>query len=289
MRRTLRVLSAAALAGAAVTVAAPVASAEPVSCGPGAAGISSQAVAGIATSQRRAPEPGADACAEGSGLRGAVAVAPCEEGADPAACAGPEDTAVQGGTLEEGPDGAPAGEPAGAGGFPEDTGGAAEEFGAPEAGEEFGAAAEEFGDPAVEEDLSAPATGSATGVEVEPVEPEPLHEAAPGGGPAGGGEPGHRPGPGAPGEKEPGHRPGPGAPGGKEPGHRPDPGHHGGKDGHGRTAPPVHRGVEAGAGGAFTDSVPLQVAGGLLIAGAAAAAGHRIRQRLAPARGGRLR
>jgi hypothetical protein len=47
--------------------------------------------------------------------------------------------------------------------------------------------------------------------------------------------------------------------------------------------------VEAGAGGAFTDSVPLQVAGGLLIAGAAVAAGHRVRQRFSPSRGGRTR
>jgi hypothetical protein len=38
----------------------------------------------------------------------------------------------------------------------------------------------------------------------------------------------------------------------------------------------VQRGVHAGAGGSFTDSVPALVAGGLLIAGALGAAGHRL-------------
>ncbi|MFE2261440.1 hypothetical protein [Streptomyces griseosporeus] len=38
-------------------------------------------------------------------------------------------------------------------------------------------------------------------------------------------------------------------------------------------------GVRAGEGGSFTDSVPALVAGGLLIAGAAGAAVHRLRQR----------
>ncbi|WP_327726952.1 hypothetical protein OG250_06080 [Streptomyces sp. NBC_00487] len=42
---------------------------------------------------------------------------------------------------------------------------------------------------------------------------------------------------------------------------------------------PVQRGVHAGDGGAFTDSVPAMVAGGLLIAGALGAAVHRLRRR----------
>ncbi|MGW6547277.1 hypothetical protein ACWGBH_31175 [Streptomyces massasporeus] len=42
---------------------------------------------------------------------------------------------------------------------------------------------------------------------------------------------------------------------------------------------PVHRGVRAGDGGAFTDSVPALVAGGVLIAGAFGAAAHRLRHR----------
>ncbi|MDT0566848.1 PT domain-containing protein [Streptomyces sp. DSM 3412] len=42
---------------------------------------------------------------------------------------------------------------------------------------------------------------------------------------------------------------------------------------------PVQRGVHAGEGGAFTDSVPAMVAGGLLIAGALGAAVHRLRRR----------
>ncbi|MEV5439954.1 hypothetical protein AB0K80_28700 [Streptomyces sp. NPDC052682] len=41
----------------------------------------------------------------------------------------------------------------------------------------------------------------------------------------------------------------------------------------------VQHGVRAGQGGAFTDSVPALVAGGLLIAGAAGAAAHRLRHR----------
>ncbi|MEU6229022.1 hypothetical protein [Streptomyces sp. NPDC047042] len=44
------------------------------------------------------------------------------------------------------------------------------------------------------------------------------------------------------------------------------------------TPAPVQRGVEAGQGGAFTDSVPALVAGGVLIAGAAGAAVHRVRR-----------
>ncbi|WP_369173772.1 hypothetical protein AB5J49_39930 [Streptomyces sp. R28] len=40
-----------------------------------------------------------------------------------------------------------------------------------------------------------------------------------------------------------------------------------------------HRGVEAGAGGAFTDSVPALVAGGFLIAGAAGGAVYRLRRK----------
>ncbi|MFD4571020.1 hypothetical protein ACFWNK_07455 [Streptomyces sp. NPDC058417] len=43
--------------------------------------------------------------------------------------------------------------------------------------------------------------------------------------------------------------------------------------------PPVHQGVRAGTGGSFTDSVPALTVGGLLIAGALAAAVHRLRRR----------
>ncbi|MET8975324.1 hypothetical protein ABZX85_06845 [Streptomyces sp. NPDC004539] len=43
--------------------------------------------------------------------------------------------------------------------------------------------------------------------------------------------------------------------------------------------PAVQHGVKAGAGGTFTDSVPALVAGGLFIAGAFAAAGHRLWRR----------
>ncbi|MEV5102192.1 hypothetical protein ACFQ7G_36180 [Streptomyces massasporeus] len=42
---------------------------------------------------------------------------------------------------------------------------------------------------------------------------------------------------------------------------------------------PVRRGVRAGDGGAFTDSVPALVAGGVLITGAFGAAAHRLRHR----------
>ncbi|MDW8805734.1 hypothetical protein P1P68_13300 [Streptomyces scabiei] len=42
---------------------------------------------------------------------------------------------------------------------------------------------------------------------------------------------------------------------------------------------PVQRGVHAGGGGAFTDSVPALAAGGLLVAGALGAAVHRLRRR----------
>ncbi|MEU1292732.1 hypothetical protein ABZ439_09900 [Streptomyces sp. NPDC005840] len=42
---------------------------------------------------------------------------------------------------------------------------------------------------------------------------------------------------------------------------------------------PTHHGVQAGAGGTFTDSVPALVAGGVLIAGAFAAAAHRLHRR----------
>ncbi|WP_371663643.1 hypothetical protein [Streptomyces sp. NBC_00280] len=45
------------------------------------------------------------------------------------------------------------------------------------------------------------------------------------------------------------------------------------------TPAPVQRGVQAGQGGAFTDSVPALVAGGVLIAGAGGAAVHRLRRR----------
>ncbi|WP_330286685.1 hypothetical protein [Streptomyces sp. NBC_00576] len=50
------------------------------------------------------------------------------------------------------------------------------------------------------------------------------------------------------------------------------------------TPAPVQRGVQAGQGGAFTDSVPALVAGGVLIAGAAGAAVHRLRRRGTSAR-----
>ncbi|MGW0586135.1 hypothetical protein ACWD25_62175, partial [Streptomyces sp. NPDC002920] len=50
------------------------------------------------------------------------------------------------------------------------------------------------------------------------------------------------------------------------------------------TPAPVEHGVRAGSGGSFSDSVPALVAGGLLIAGALGAAGHRLwRRRSAPA------
>ncbi|WP_329332808.1 hypothetical protein OG866_07965 [Streptomyces sp. NBC_00663] len=42
---------------------------------------------------------------------------------------------------------------------------------------------------------------------------------------------------------------------------------------------PVQQGVHAGAGGAFTDSVPALVAGGVLIAGALGGAVYRVRRR----------
>lgn len=45
------------------------------------------------------------------------------------------------------------------------------------------------------------------------------------------------------------------------------------------TTAPLQHGVRAGAGGAFSDSVPALVAGGLLIAGAFGAAVHRLRRR----------
>ncbi|MGA5876068.1 hypothetical protein ACPC3D_09570 [Streptomyces cellulosae] len=50
-------------------------------------------------------------------------------------------------------------------------------------------------------------------------------------------------------------------------------------------SPTAHQGVQAGGGGAFTDSVPAQVAGGLLIAGAFGAGAHRLLRR----RSGRTR
>ncbi|GAA3881948.1 hypothetical protein GCM10023084_38610 [Streptomyces lacrimifluminis] len=51
------------------------------------------------------------------------------------------------------------------------------------------------------------------------------------------------------------------------------------------TPAPVQRGVQAGQGGAFTDSAPALVAGGVLIAGAAGAAVHRLRRRGTSMRG----
>ncbi|MFI8164881.1 hypothetical protein ACIGAN_00850 [Streptomyces sp. NPDC085931] len=59
----------------------------------------------------------------------------------------------------------------------------------------------------------------------------------------------------------------------------PEPSHHGGPHPTACGAAPVQRGVRAGDGGAFTDSVPALVAGGLLIAGACGAAVHRLRNR----------
>ncbi|MBJ6642822.1 hypothetical protein DD630_28510 [Streptomyces sp. BSE7F] len=44
-------------------------------------------------------------------------------------------------------------------------------------------------------------------------------------------------------------------------------------------SPTAHQGVQAGGGGAFTDSVPAQVAGGLLMAGAFGAGAHRLLRR----------
>jgi hypothetical protein len=59
----------------------------------------------------------------------------------------------------------------------------------------------------------------------------------------------------------------------KDPTHQPSPWptHH--------PTAPVQRGVHAGGGGSFTDSVPAMAAGGLLIAGALGAAVHRLRRR----------
>ncbi|WAZ25164.1 hypothetical protein STRCI_006639 [Streptomyces cinnabarinus] len=53
---------------------------------------------------------------------------------------------------------------------------------------------------------------------------------------------------------------------------------------HRESCPPavVQKGVHAGAGGAFTDSVPALVAGGVLIAGAAGGAVYRLRRSKAP-------
>lgn len=50
---------------------------------------------------------------------------------------------------------------------------------------------------------------------------------------------------------------------------------------------PAEHGVRAGAGGTFGDSLPALVAGGVLIAGACAAAAHRLRLRLRGEDGGR--
>ncbi|MEV7081069.1 hypothetical protein AB0N88_21445 [Streptomyces sp. NPDC093516] len=59
----------------------------------------------------------------------------------------------------------------------------------------------------------------------------------------------------------------------------PEPSHHGGPHPTACGAAPVQHGVRAGDGGAFTDSVPALVVGGLLIAGACGAAVHRLRNR----------
>jgi hypothetical protein len=59
----------------------------------------------------------------------------------------------------------------------------------------------------------------------------------------------------------------------------PEPSHHRGSHPTECGEAPVQRGVRAGDGGAFTDSVPALVAGGVLIAGAFGAAVHRLRTR----------
>ncbi|MEV0238949.1 hypothetical protein AB0I06_03270 [Streptomyces sp. NPDC050674] len=59
----------------------------------------------------------------------------------------------------------------------------------------------------------------------------------------------------------------------------PAPGHHREPRPTACEAAVIERGVRAGDGGAFTDSVPAMVAGGLLIAGACGAAVHRLRNR----------
>ncbi|MGI5379385.1 hypothetical protein ACQEV2_35035 [Streptomyces sp. CA-251387] len=60
--------------------------------------------------------------------------------------------------------------------------------------------------------------------------------------------------------------------------------HSGGSDAHAQDCggEAVHRGVQAGAGGAFTDSVPALVAGGVLIAGAFGGAVYRLRRKTPP-------
>ncbi|MEW2166571.1 hypothetical protein AB0912_26770 [Streptomyces sp. NPDC007084] len=59
-----------------------------------------------------------------------------------------------------------------------------------------------------------------------------------------------------------------------------DPGDSAGTNtGAGERPPGVQQGVHAGGGGAFTDSVPALVAGGLLVAGAVCATVHRLRNR----------
>ncbi|MGW2620148.1 hypothetical protein [Streptomyces sp. NPDC001500] len=61
---------------------------------------------------------------------------------------------------------------------------------------------------------------------------------------------------------------------------RPEPQQRGAASADASCAPaPVDHGVQAGEGGAFTDSVPALVAGALLIAGAFGAAVHRLRRR----------
>ncbi|MFE7901338.1 hypothetical protein ACFU3E_28325 [Streptomyces sp. NPDC057424] len=59
----------------------------------------------------------------------------------------------------------------------------------------------------------------------------------------------------------------------------PEPSHHRERPHTECDAAAVQRGVRAGDGGAFTDSVPALVAGGVLIAGAFGAAVHRLRNR----------
>ncbi|MGW8065450.1 hypothetical protein ACVV2G_25070 [Streptomyces ziwulingensis] len=119
-----------------------------------------------------------------------------------------------------------------------------------------------------------PEEGSAAGAPPCP-EPAPHGEApVPGGAPVPDGAPAHREAP------APGEAPARGASCATEPA-CPEP-----------VAPPggtsakkpcggaaVEHGVRAGAGGAFTDSTPALVAGGLLLAGAGAAAAHRLRLR----------
>ncbi|WP_159774913.1 PT domain-containing protein [Streptomyces sp. HM190] len=254
MRRRARVLSAAALAGAVIGVAAPVAYADPaaevvpvayadpaaevvphdaapgetvtvsVSCdptggpAPDSTDASSQAFEQGTVQLHRIP--GNDDAAGGPSYQGTARIAPAAD-------------------FETGPDGAEAG-PDGAEAGPDAPGGSTE-WGvdgvcpAPPGGEQ--------------KQWSATYTVDLGGHHPtrHPTD-QPTHQPTH--------EPTHQP------THEPTH----------EPTHQPT--HH---DTH-RPAP-VQRGVQAGSGGAFTDSVPAMVAGGLLVAGALGAAVHRLLHR----------